>query len=165
MIEKNVDMLIFFLGPTCSWGISIQRLCYNYEYSRGVSIIARFWKYFRDRRERCRDRSWGSTNEVHKELLECCFLIICNAYSVSQALPCNIIRALIFNLILNYSCTVPAIFRPSPADLSMSYSPYVSPTTADLISTFTIPSIKAILTELLTVGKTTCTSTISYNFT
>ncbi|KAF8805558.1 6-phosphogluconate dehydrogenase C-terminal domain-like protein [Phlegmacium glaucopus] len=50
-------------------------------------------------------------------------------------------------------CTLPAIFRPPPTDSSTLYSPYVSPTTADLISTFTIPSIKAILIELVTLGR------------
>jgi len=49
--------------------------------------------------------------------------------------------------------TVPAIFRPPPTDSSTLYSPYVSPTTADLILTFTIPTIKEILLELVTLGR------------
>ena len=71
--------------------------------------------------------------------------------SLGQSGAPHMIRIL-YNFI--YSCPPTGIFRPPPADSSTSYSPYVSPTTADLISTFTIPSIKAILIELLTLGKT-----------
>ncbi|KAF9476059.1 6-phosphogluconate dehydrogenase C-terminal domain-like protein [Pholiota conissans] len=49
--------------------------------------------------------------------------------------------------------TVPAIFRGPPADASVSYEPFVSPTTADLISTYTIPAIRATLEELITLGR------------
>lgn len=67
---------------------------------------------------------------------------------ISQAL--NIYN----NLTLTFRrYTVPAIFRAPPADPSISYAPFVSPTTADLISTYTIPAIRATLEELLTLGK------------
>jgi len=49
--------------------------------------------------------------------------------------------------------TVPALFRPPP-DFGPLYVPYVSPTTADRITTYTIPSIRAMLQELLALGKT-----------
>ncbi|KDR77134.1 hypothetical protein GALMADRAFT_246353 [Galerina marginata CBS 339.88] len=49
--------------------------------------------------------------------------------------------------------TIPAIFRPPPSDPSHSYEPFVSPTTADLISTYTIPMIKGVLNELLLLGR------------
>ncbi|KAF8960909.1 6-phosphogluconate dehydrogenase [Flammula alnicola] len=49
--------------------------------------------------------------------------------------------------------TLPAIFRAPPADPSVSYKPFVSPTTAELISTYTIPAIKATLEELLALGR------------
>ncbi|KAJ2922390.1 hypothetical protein H1R20_g14704, partial [Candolleomyces eurysporus] len=49
--------------------------------------------------------------------------------------------------------TVPALFRPPPKDPSVSYRPYVSPITAESIETYTVPSIKAVMTELLTLGR------------
>ncbi|KAG5645155.1 hypothetical protein DXG03_006779 [Asterophora parasitica] len=48
---------------------------------------------------------------------------------------------------------LPAIFRPPPTDPSSPYSPYVSPTTADLIAKHTIPTIRATLQELLVLGR------------
>ncbi|TFK31810.1 ketopantoate reductase PanE/ApbA-domain-containing protein [Crucibulum laeve] len=47
---------------------------------------------------------------------------------------------------------LPSIFRKPPKDSSVPYAPYVSPTTAELINTYTIPNIRAILIELLTLG-------------
>ncbi|CAA7266205.1 unnamed protein product [Cyclocybe aegerita] len=49
--------------------------------------------------------------------------------------------------------TLPAIFRQPPEVSSVSYQPYVSPATADLISAYTIPAIKATLDELLILGR------------
>jgi len=54
---------------------------------------------------------------------------------------------------VNSSYTLPAIFRPPPQDPANLYRPFVSPTTSDLISTFTIPTIKATLDELLVLGR------------
>ncbi|KAF5384096.1 hypothetical protein D9615_003263 [Tricholomella constricta] len=48
---------------------------------------------------------------------------------------------------------VPALFRPPPSDPSSPYSPYISPTTADLITKHTIPTIRATLQELLILGR------------
>lgn len=56
-----------------------------------------------------------------------------------------------FATLTNYR--LPAIFRPAPESPSVSYSPYVSPTTANLIAEYTIPSIRATLTELLNLGR------------
>ncbi|KAF8895908.1 6-phosphogluconate dehydrogenase [Gymnopilus junonius] len=49
--------------------------------------------------------------------------------------------------------TLPAFFRPPSEDPSVSYEPYVYPVTADLIKTYTIPMITAILEELILVGR------------
>ncbi|KAF5325539.1 hypothetical protein D9619_009858 [Psilocybe cf. subviscida] len=49
--------------------------------------------------------------------------------------------------------TLPAIFRSPPRYSSESYTPYVSDTTADLINAFTIPTITAIMEEMLAVGR------------
>ncbi|KAF8960910.1 ketopantoate reductase PanE/ApbA C terminal-domain-containing protein [Flammula alnicola] len=49
--------------------------------------------------------------------------------------------------------TLPPIFRAPPANASVSYKPFVLPTTAELISTYTIPAIKATLEELLALGR------------
>jgi 2-dehydropantoate 2-reductase len=51
------------------------------------------------------------------------------------------------------SYTLPAIFREPPApDSTATYSPYTSPITAELIKRYTIPSVYAILRELLVLG-------------
>lgn len=50
------------------------------------------------------------------------------------------------------SYTLPALFRPPPPGPSVSYAPFVSPTTADRIATYTIPSIRAMMEELVTLG-------------
>ncbi|KAF6751183.1 6-phosphogluconate dehydrogenase [Ephemerocybe angulata] len=49
--------------------------------------------------------------------------------------------------------TVPALFRPPPSDPSASYSPYVSPISADAIERYTIPAIKAVMQEMITLGR------------
>ncbi|PPQ77927.1 hypothetical protein CVT25_015402 [Psilocybe cyanescens] len=49
--------------------------------------------------------------------------------------------------------TLPAIFRPPPNDPSISYQPFVSPKTADLITTYTIPAIQATLEELVVLAR------------
>ncbi|KAF8868391.1 hypothetical protein CPB84DRAFT_1935160 [Gymnopilus junonius] len=49
--------------------------------------------------------------------------------------------------------TLPAFFQPPSEDPSISYEPYVYPATADLIKTYTIPMIMAILEELILVGR------------
>ncbi|KAF5372981.1 hypothetical protein D9758_001785 [Tetrapyrgos nigripes] len=56
-----------------------------------------------------------------------------------------------FATLTNY--TLPAIFRDPPTDSIASYSPYLSPKTAQLVQEYTIPSIEAILQELLAVGR------------
>uniref|UniRef100_A0A0W0FFA8 2-dehydropantoate 2-reductase n=1 Tax=Moniliophthora roreri TaxID=221103 RepID=A0A0W0FFA8_MONRR len=49
--------------------------------------------------------------------------------------------------------TVPCIFRPPPPDPSKDfYEPYVHHATAHLIEEFTIPNIRAVLTEAVSVG-------------
>ncbi|PPQ77923.1 hypothetical protein CVT25_015398 [Psilocybe cyanescens] len=53
----------------------------------------------------------------------------------------------------NVAYTLPAMFRSPPEDPSVSYEPYVSPITADLISSYTIPAIKATLNELVVLGR------------
>ncbi|RDB23726.1 hypothetical protein Hypma_009443 [Hypsizygus marmoreus] len=50
------------------------------------------------------------------------------------------------------SYRLPAIFRAPPSDPSVSYTPYVSPTTADLITKYTIPNIRSALQELIVLG-------------
>ena len=50
------------------------------------------------------------------------------------------------------SYTPTAIFRPPPQDSASSYRPFVSPTTSNLISAYTIPAIEATLNELLVLG-------------
>jgi 2-dehydropantoate 2-reductase len=50
------------------------------------------------------------------------------------------------------SYPLPAIFRAPPEEPSASYSPFVSPITADLISQYTIPVIRRTLEEMLAVG-------------
>ncbi|EEB94318.1 hypothetical protein MPER_06884, partial [Moniliophthora perniciosa FA553] len=55
-----------------------------------------------------------------------------------------------FSTLTNY--TLPAIFRPAP-DNTITYSPYVSPETVELINQYTIPTIEAVLQELITLGK------------
>ncbi|KAG6917737.1 hypothetical protein DXG01_001273 [Tephrocybe rancida] len=49
--------------------------------------------------------------------------------------------------------SVPALFRPPPSDPSVSYTPYISPTTAHLISDHTLPTIRATLQELVVLGR------------
>ncbi|KDR77133.1 hypothetical protein GALMADRAFT_120230 [Galerina marginata CBS 339.88] len=49
--------------------------------------------------------------------------------------------------------TLPAIFRSPSEDTTVSYEPYVSPTTAELISSYTIPTVTAILEELIALGR------------
>ncbi|KAG6856711.1 hypothetical protein H0H87_001500 [Tephrocybe sp. NHM501043] len=49
--------------------------------------------------------------------------------------------------------SVSALFRPPPPDLSASYTPYVSPTTAHLIKDYTIPVISATLRELVMLAR------------
>ncbi|KAF8153049.1 6-phosphogluconate dehydrogenase [Crassisporium funariophilum] len=56
-----------------------------------------------------------------------------------------------FSTLTHY--TLPAIFRHPPEGSTIGYKPFVSPTTADLISTYTIPTITAVLEELLTLGR------------
>ena len=51
------------------------------------------------------------------------------------------------------SYPLPAIFRAPPEDRSVSYAPFVSPITADLISNYTLPVIRRILEEVLAVGE------------
>lgn len=46
---------------------------------------------------------------------------------------------------------LPAIFRPPPKD-GESYEPYVSETTRSYVEEYTIPNVKAILEEVLSVG-------------
>jgi 2-dehydropantoate 2-reductase len=50
------------------------------------------------------------------------------------------------------SYRLPAIFRGPPEDPATSYTPYVSPITAGLISQYTIPVIRETLGEMLAVG-------------
>ncbi|KAF9444195.1 6-phosphogluconate dehydrogenase C-terminal domain-like protein [Macrolepiota fuliginosa MF-IS2] len=47
---------------------------------------------------------------------------------------------------------LPALWRPPPSDPSLSYEPYVSPATAELIEKYAVPSVKATLDELVTLG-------------
>lgn len=54
------------------------------------------------------------------------------------------------------SYTLPAIFRAPPTDPAMPYVPYVAPLTADLIETYTIPTIRAMLMELVALGNCHC---------
>lgn len=57
-----------------------------------------------------------------------------------------------YSTLTNY--TLPAIFRePPPPGSSLTYAPYRSPTTSELIETQTIPSMKAIFQELIVLGK------------
>ncbi|PPR00951.1 hypothetical protein CVT24_000258 [Panaeolus cyanescens] len=49
--------------------------------------------------------------------------------------------------------TLPAIFRAPPDGTGESYSPYVCPDTAELIETYTIPLIKGIFEELITLAR------------
>ncbi|KAJ3716473.1 6-phosphogluconate dehydrogenase [Lentinula raphanica] len=49
--------------------------------------------------------------------------------------------------------TLPSVFRPPPPDSSMKYAPYVAPKTAHLINEFTIPTLKALLEELVTLAR------------
>jgi len=55
-----------------------------------------------------------------------------------------------FATLTNYR--LPAMFRGPPSG-SQSYEPFISPTTADLINTYTIPTIRAILMELVSLGR------------
>ncbi|KAF8065232.1 ketopantoate reductase PanE/ApbA C terminal-domain-containing protein [Lyophyllum atratum] len=48
---------------------------------------------------------------------------------------------------------LPALWRLPPSDPASPYTPYVSPTTADLITKYTLPNIKAILQELVVLGR------------
>ncbi|KAG6907599.1 hypothetical protein DXG01_008217 [Tephrocybe rancida] len=48
---------------------------------------------------------------------------------------------------------VPALFRSPPSDPSVSYTPYISPTTAHLISDHTLPTIRATLQELVVLAR------------
>jgi len=48
---------------------------------------------------------------------------------------------------------LPAIVRPPPSDPSVQYIPYVSPTTAELITTYTLPIIRATLEEVWKLGR------------
>ncbi|KAF9523773.1 hypothetical protein CPB83DRAFT_774909 [Crepidotus variabilis] len=49
--------------------------------------------------------------------------------------------------------TLPAIFRGPPKENSVSYTPFVSPKTADRISEYTIPALRATFQELVTLGR------------
>lgn len=49
--------------------------------------------------------------------------------------------------------TPAAIFRPPSSDPAVTYEPYVYPKTADLIKDNTLPNVKAVLTELINLGK------------
>ncbi|KAF9467173.1 6-phosphogluconate dehydrogenase [Collybia nuda] len=49
--------------------------------------------------------------------------------------------------------TVPAFFRQPPSDPSVSYSPYVAPITANLISEYTLPAIRSTLRELVLLAR------------
>ncbi|KAG7095759.1 hypothetical protein E1B28_006464 [Marasmius oreades] len=55
-----------------------------------------------------------------------------------------------FSTLTDY--TLPAIFRPPPS-ASIAYTPYVSPKTAALVEQYTIPTIEAILLELIALGR------------
>lgn len=48
---------------------------------------------------------------------------------------------------------LPAIFRPPPSDPSVPYEPYVYPQTAELIEEHTIPALRALLEELVVLGR------------
>jgi len=48
---------------------------------------------------------------------------------------------------------LPALWRAPPSDPLETYEPYVSPMTAKLIEEYTLPSIKATLDELVTLGR------------
>ncbi|KXN84382.1 Putative 2-dehydropantoate 2-reductase [Leucoagaricus sp. SymC.cos] len=48
---------------------------------------------------------------------------------------------------------LPAVWRPPPTDSSVSYEPYVSPTTRKLIDEYTVPSMIATLNELVALGR------------
>ncbi|KAJ3757508.1 ketopantoate reductase PanE/ApbA C terminal-domain-containing protein [Lentinula raphanica] len=49
--------------------------------------------------------------------------------------------------------TVPALFRPPPEDGSASYDIYLEPQTASLINTYTIPTLRAILLEVVELAR------------
>ncbi|KAG7451683.1 6-phosphogluconate dehydrogenase C-terminal domain-like protein [Guyanagaster necrorhizus] len=49
--------------------------------------------------------------------------------------------------------TPTAIFRPLPSDPAVPYETYVYPKTAHLINESTIPNVKAVLTELMNLGR------------
>lgn len=55
--------------------------------------------------------------------------------------------------LLHHSYRLPALWRPPPSDPSISYEPYVSPVTAQLIEDYTLPSMKATLDELVALGQ------------
>lgn len=63
-------------------------------------------------------------------------------------------RLSMFDLnLLACSYRLPALWRPPPSDPSVHYEPYVSPTTANLIEEYTLPSMKATLDELVALGQ------------
>ncbi|KAJ4489961.1 hypothetical protein J3R30DRAFT_3678482 [Lentinula aciculospora] len=49
--------------------------------------------------------------------------------------------------------TLPSVFRPPPSDPSVKYEPFVAPKTAHLINEFTIPTLKAVMEELITLAR------------
>ncbi|KAJ3797043.1 6-phosphogluconate dehydrogenase [Lentinula aff. detonsa] len=49
--------------------------------------------------------------------------------------------------------TLPSVFRPPPSDSSLKYEPYVATKTAHLINEFTIPTLKAVMEELVTLAR------------
>ncbi|GAW09575.1 6-phosphogluconate dehydrogenase C-terminal domain-like protein [Lentinula edodes] len=49
--------------------------------------------------------------------------------------------------------TLPSVFRPPPSDPSIQYEPFVAPKTAHLINEFTIPTLKAIMEELVSLAR------------
>ncbi|GLB39887.1 putative ketopantoate reductase PanE/ApbA C terminal [Lyophyllum shimeji] len=48
---------------------------------------------------------------------------------------------------------LPALWRPPPSDPSISYTPYVCQTTAELITKYTLPNIKAVMEELVVLAR------------
>ncbi|KAL9709287.1 hypothetical protein Ac2012v2_007641 [Leucoagaricus gongylophorus] len=53
---------------------------------------------------------------------------------------------------------LPAAWRPPADSADLSYEPFVSPMTKHLIEEYTLPSLKATLDELVTLGLSTCSS-------
>jgi len=49
--------------------------------------------------------------------------------------------------------TLPSIFRSPPENSSVKYDPYLAPKTANLVNEHTIPTLKAIMQELVSLGR------------